>query len=104
MKLNKKREKDRIGKQMIAAKKIYKEVSEPSIVPIVLSGGTNALSKQLADMVGVRINGVAIGTYARDIVEEFIVHADFFQNQSAIKHAYAMAKSLVDVNNQEGDK
>jgi len=104
MKLNKKREKDRIGKQMIAAKKIYKEVSEPSIVPIVLSGGTNALSKQLADMVGVRINGVAIGTYARDIVEEFIVHDDFFRNQSAIKHAYAMAKSLVDVNNQEVDK
>ena len=100
MRINKKREMDRLGKQKISSKKVYKPIDEKDNVPILLSGGTNSLSKELADKVDVRINGVAIGTFARDLIEEFIVVDDFYDNHEKIKSAYTLAKNLVTVNNQ----
>lgn len=99
MKINKKRELDKLGKQKISSKKVYKPIDDKDNTPIILSGGTNTLSKDLADKVDVRINGVAIGTYARDVVEEYIMIDDFYKNNQAIKMAYDAAKQLVDVNN-----
>jgi hypothetical protein len=99
MKVNKKRELDKLGKQKISSKKVYKSIDDKENIPIVLSGGTNALSKKLATLAVVRINGVAIGTYARDIIEEHIMVNDFYENDEAIASAYNIAKNLVDVNN-----
>jgi ferredoxin len=99
MKINKKRELDRLGKPKISSKKIYKNIDDKDNIPIVLSGGTNALSKSLSDMVNVRINGVAIGTYARDIVEEYIIVNDFYENDNMIRLAYDNAKNLIEINN-----
>ncbi len=95
MKLNKKREKDLLGKEKISAKKIYKSVNDPSVIPILISGGTNSHSKELANLSGVRINGVSIGTYARDLIETFIVENDFYENDELIFGAYQAANSLV---------
>jgi ferredoxin len=100
MKLNKKREVDLLGKEKISAKKIYKPVSDSSVIPILISGGTNSHSKELANLSGVRINGVSIGTYARDLVETFIVENDFFENDKLISGAYNEAKKLVEKSNQ----
>lgn len=95
MKLNKKREKDILGKEKISAKKIYKSIKDPSVIPILISGGTNSHSKELANLSGVRINGVSIGTYARDLIETFIIENDFYENDELIFGAYQAANSLV---------
>ena len=99
MKVNKKRELDKLGKQKISSKKVYKPIDDKDNIPIVLSGGTNALSKKLATLTDVRINGVAIGTYARDIIEEHIMIDNFYENDHAIASAFNIAKNLIDVNN-----
>jgi len=104
MKLNKKREIDELGKEKISAKKIYKQVSDPSVIPILISGGTNSHSKDLANLSGVRINGVSIGTYARDLVEKFITDENFWDNHDLINSAYLVARNLVDKSNRVYDE
>lgn len=104
MKLNKKREKDLLGKEKISAKKIYKSVNDPTVIPILISGGTNSHSKELANISGVRINGVSIGTYARDLIETFIVENDFYENDELIFGAYKAANSLVLKSNMTYDE
>lgn len=99
MKLNKKREQDILGKQKIAAKKIYKKIDDPDVIPILISGGTNSHSKELANLCGVRINGVSIGTYARDLIEKYIVDEDFYNDINIVNEAYLEAKNLVEKSN-----
>jgi ferredoxin len=101
MKLNKKRENDLLGKQTIKSKKLYKPIYDDDVVPILISGGTNSFSKELANKTNVRINGVSIGTYARDLIEENICNSDFFENDEEIKKAYEKAKNLVKVNTEK---
>lgn len=78
--------------------KIYRAHGHHQNIYIVLSGGTNSKSKELADLTGVRVNGVAIGTFARGIIENEINVHDFYNNHTSIKQAYENAKRLV-VNN-----
>ncbi len=104
MKLNKKREIDELGKEKISAKKIYKSVSDPSVIPILISGGTNSFSKELANLSGVRINGVSIGTYARDLVEKYISDESFWDNHGLINSAYLLASNLVNKSNKAYDE
>lgn len=87
-----------VGKASRSSKKSYRKLNNPRVVPIVLSGGTNSLSMALAEQCGVRCNGVAIGTFARDIVEEFIQREDFYENADTIHSAYVVARNLVDKN------
>jgi hypothetical protein len=49
-------------------------------------------------MSGVRCNGIAIGTYARDIVENHVQHPDFYTNNDVVYDAYLIAKELVESN------
>ena len=76
-------------------KRVYRPMNHRDIVYIILSGGTNSKSKKLSNDLGVRCNGVAIGTFARRIVEEFINVDDFFTNNIMINNAYNKAKELV---------
>jgi NAD-dependent dihydropyrimidine dehydrogenase PreA subunit len=98
MLVNKKKLKLTPGKAQVTSKKSYKPINDLTVIPIILSGGTNEFSKELSDMVGVRINGVAIGTYARDIVEEHIQVENFYENKKVIREAYLIAKNLVTKN------
>jgi ferredoxin len=98
MRINKKQEKQGPGKAKVSSKKIYKKIDDETNIPIILSGGTNSLSKELSVKAGVRVNGVAIGTYARDIIEDYIQINDFYNNESAIREAYYIAKDLVNKN------
>jgi ferredoxin len=78
--------------------KVYRLHGHHQGVYIVLSGGTNSHSKKLAEMVGVRCNGIAIGTFARNIIEEFIDNPNFYNDIELIKSAYKRAKELVTAN------
>jgi ferredoxin len=94
MMVNKKDPKKGPGKATVSSKRIYKKFDDELTIPILISGGTNALSRKLSNMVGTRINGVSIGTYARDIIEDLIQKDDFY-NDDNIKHAYIIARQLV---------
>lgn len=101
MKLNKKREIDSFGKQIIKSKKLYKSIDEEDVIPILVSGGTNSFSKELANKTYVRINGVSIGTYARDLIEEHISVDNFYENDIQIKKAFVKANELVKLNTEK---
>ena len=96
MRVNKKKSQDLKGKATITSKKSYFPMGHRLGVPILLSGGTNGLSRQLAELSGVRCNGIAIGTYARNLVEHIIHDSNFYTDESIIKEAYTIAKKLVD--------
>ena len=77
---------------------IYRKISDKKSIPIILSGGTNSNSKRLSNMSGVRVNGVAIGTYARKIVEDYTSNPEFYKNDDIVFAAYSVAESLVQSN------
>ena len=73
----------------------YRKHGHRNNVYIVLSGGTNELSKKLSNQCGVRVNGVAVGTYARDIIESQVQNPGFYSDDSIILEAYKIANKLV---------
>tara|TARA_E500000331_G_scaffold352388_1_gene400875 strand:+ start:291 stop:1469 length:1179 start_codon:yes stop_codon:yes gene_type:complete len=95
MRLNRKKDKDAKAKAQIASTRKYRPHGHKNGVYIVLSGGTNSLSKKLSNDCGVRVNGVAVGTYARDIIEAQVQNPEFYSNDSIIEEAYKIAKKLV---------
>jgi ferredoxin len=64
-------------------------------VKVLLSGGTNSRTARLADMCGVKYNGVSIGTFARNIVKEYIGKESFMRDDSEIRKAVTVADRLV---------
>ncbi len=64
-------------------------------VYILLSGGTNSKSKELAKLCGININGVAVGSYARNIVRKYIERDDFLTNKEIFSQAKEIAQALV---------
>ena len=101
MRIDKKRGVDKLGKPKISTKKIYKDINDVDNIPLLISGGTNSFSKELAEKAGVRINGVSIGTFARDLIEEFITSNDFYNNDELIKLAFSNAKDLINKSNKQ---
>jgi hypothetical protein len=79
----------------VITNKVYRAHGHHQGVYIVLSGGTNSHSKKLAELVGVRCNGIAIGTFARNIIEQYIDDINFYEDDNLIKSAYDIAKKLV---------
>lgn len=65
-------------------------------VYLVLSGGTNAKTAELARVHGVNINGVAVGSYARKILKDYINRPDFWENSENLTEAVNIAKTLVE--------
>ena len=45
---------------------------------------------------GIDINGVAIGSYARNIVRKYIERDDFLTNKTVFNEALDIAKKLID--------
>ncbi|EKE04058.1 MAG: hypothetical protein ACD_20C00109G0013 [uncultured bacterium] len=62
---------------------------------IIPSGGTNSKTAELAKLCKVNIHGVAIGSYARKIVREYIDREDFFENEEIFNKAVETAQKLV---------
>lgn len=72
------------------------EIVQNSKLPvyIMLSGGTNSKTAELAKMCGINYNGIAIGTFARKIVSRYIEREDFLTNKYVFNEALNIAKNL----------
>lgn len=81
--------------QTVAMAEIFQNENLP--IYLLLSGGTNSKSTELAKMCDINAGGVAIGSYARKIVREYIDREDFLENEEVFSKALAIAKHLVDV-------
>lgn len=65
-------------------------------VHIMLSGGTNSKTAELAKLCGVNYWGIAIGSWARKITKPYICMPDFWENKDAQAKAVEIAKKLVE--------
>ena len=63
---------------------------------IMMSGGTNTKSTQLAKLCGVHPHCVAVGSYARKIVNNYLEIDNLLQNKTALNEAVKIAKNLID--------
>lgn len=77
----------------VATAKFVQNANLPAY--LILSGGTNSKTAQVANSCNVNFNGIAIGSYARKIVKEYIEREDFFKNDAIFKAATKIAKNLV---------
>ncbi len=79
--------------QAVSTAEIVQNANLP--VYIMLSGGTNSKTAELAKMCGINYNGIAIGTFARKIVRQYIEREDFLTNQRIFDEALKIASALV---------
>ena len=76
---------------------------------VVLSGGTNSLTADLAVQGNVRFQGVAVGTFARNLIYKHIKDVydynddGFYNDLNNIHEAYLIGKQLVDNNINKGE-
>lgn len=78
-----------IQKNLIEINSDYKNL------PILLSGGTNDKTAELARLCGVPWAGIAIGTHARNIVKQFVSHDSFDTDMENMARAVTVAETLV---------
>lgn len=64
---------------------------------LILSGGTNSQTTKLAKECDINIDGVALGSYARKIVKDYICSADFFGNEELQRLAVNKATELANI-------
>ncbi|MBI4936658.1 MAG: 4Fe-4S binding protein [Nitrosomonadales bacterium] len=64
-------------------------------MPILLSGGTNGRTAEMARMCDTPYQGVSIGTHARKIIKTWISEANFENDLNAIRAAVEPAADLV---------
>lgn len=80
--------------QAVATGEIVQNAKFP--VYLVLSGGTNAKTTELAKMCEISYHGVAVGSYARKIVRRYVERPDFWTNPNVLNSALDVAKPLID--------
>lgn len=80
--------------QAVATSEIVQNANLP--VYLMLSGGTNSKTCELAKMCGIDYHAVAVGSYARKIVKKYIEREDFWTNHLVIEDAVNVAKSLIE--------
>ena len=80
--------------QAVAMAEVIQNANLP--VHIMLSGGTNSKTAELARLCGINYWGIAIGSWARKIVKPYVTADDFWENDDAQKKAIKLAKELVE--------
>lgn len=80
--------------QAVATAQLFQNANFPAY--IMMSGGTNTKSTELAKLCGVTPNCIAVGSYARQIIKEFIQNDDLYKNESIMNEAVKIAKSLIE--------
>ena len=80
--------------QAVATAQLFQNAKLP--VYIMMSGGTNTKSIELARLCGVNIHCLAVGSYARKIVKKYLEIDDLFANTEAMTKAVITAKTLID--------
>ena len=79
--------------QAVATAEIVQNANLP--VYIMLSGGTNSKTAKLAKMCNIDYNGIAIGSFARKIVRQYIERKDFLTNKYIFDEAVSIASNLI---------
>lgn len=79
--------------QAVAMAEIIQNTNLP--VYIMISGGTNSKTKELAELCGIKYWGIAIGSWARKIVKQEITTNDFWQNETLQNIAIQKASDLI---------
>ena len=80
---------DIINKDLMQKDRKYRNL------PILLSGGTNGKTKEMADFCDTAFSGVSIGTHARKVVKEYVQHKDFDNDIESLRSAIEIAEDLV---------
>ena len=80
--------------QAVATGEIVQNAKLP--VYLILSGGTNAKTTELAKMCDISYHGVAVGSHARKIVRRYVERPDFWTNPVVLNSALEIAKPLID--------
>ena len=81
--------------QAVSTAQLFQNAKMPAY--IMMSGGTNTKSTELAKKCGVFPHCIAIGSYARKIVKKYLKMDDILENKKALDEAVLIAKSLIDV-------
>ena len=81
--------------QAVATAQLFQNAKLPAY--IMMSGGTNTKSTELAKKCGIQPHCVAVGSYARKIIKEYLEQKDILQNETNLEKAVAIAKSLINV-------
>ncbi len=81
--------------QAVATAQLFQNAKMP--VYIMMSGGTNTKSTELAKLCGVNIHCLAVGSYARKIVKQYLETDSLFENTEEMNNAVKIAKNLIDV-------
>ena len=79
--------------QSIAITEFFASKNLPAY--IMSSGGTNEKSTELAKLCEVVPNALAVGSYARKIVKDYVQREDFLTNKEVFNKALEIAKNLV---------
>ena len=62
----------------------------------MMSGGTNTKSTELAKLCGVKPHCIAVGSFARKIVKDYLKQKNILGNIEELNKAVDIAKSLID--------
>lgn len=79
--------------QAVAMAEIIQNANLP--VYLTLSGGTNSKTLELCRQCKIYPNGIAIGSWARKIIKDYIALPDFWDNSDSQKEAVEAAKKLI---------
>ncbi len=79
--------------QAVATAEIVQNANLP--VYLMLSGGTNSKTAELSKMCGIDYHAIAIGSFARKIVKQYIERPDFWTNPNVIEDALVVAQKLI---------
>ena len=81
--------------QAVATAQLFQDSKMP--IYIMMSGGTNTKSTELAKTCGVYPHCLAVGSYARKIVKKYLQMDNLLENSNALNEAVTIAKSLIDI-------
>lgn len=79
--------------QALACAKVVQDANLP--VFLMLSGGTNSTTAELAQLFHINAHGIAIGSFARKLVRDYINRDDFLDNNEIFAQALEKASWLV---------
>ena len=81
--------------QAVATAQLFQNAKLP--VYLMMSGGTNTKSTELAKLCGVKPHCLAVGSYARKIIKDYLKLDNLLENKTALQEAVKIAKSLIDI-------
>ena len=81
--------------QAVATAQLFQNAKLP--VYIMMSGGTNTKSTELAKACGVYPNCLAVGSYARKIIKDYLKNDNLLTNDEIMEKAVKIAQNLIKI-------